>query len=115
VPGFPNFYILYGPNTNGGGSISVQLEREAEYAVRAIRRMVRDGATALEVRPGAYELWNRYIDRRNSQMVYARASNYYRSSTGKIVTEWPGTLTFYWLLTRSLGRIATRSSTRGDA
>ncbi len=112
VPGFPNFYMLYGPNTNGGGSIAVQLERAADYAVRAIRRMVREDVTALEVRRGAYELWDRYIDWRNSQMVYAKASNYYRSSSGKIVTEWPGTLTFYWLLTRSLGRIATRSSRR---
>jgi cation diffusion facilitator CzcD-associated flavoprotein CzcO len=110
VHGFPNLYLLYGPNTNGGGSISVQLEREAEYAVRAIRRMVRDDVTALEVRRRAYRMWDRYIDWRNSQMVYAKASNYYRSETGKIVTEWPGTLTFYWLLTRSLGRVATRAS-----
>jgi cation diffusion facilitator CzcD-associated flavoprotein CzcO len=112
VSGFPNFYILYGPNTNGGGSLAVQLEREAEYAVGAIKRMIRDGVTALEVRPLAYRLWDRYIDWRNSQMVYADAPNYYKAASGKVVTEWPGTLTFYWLLTKSLRRVAMKPSRR---
>src|SRR5690606_11722520 len=41
VPGFPNFFIQYGPNTNGGTSIIAQLERQAELAVSAIRRVER--------------------------------------------------------------------------
>ena len=44
VPGFPNFFILYGPNTNGGGSIIHQLERQAEVAVNAVRRLERGTA-----------------------------------------------------------------------
>ena len=38
VPGFPNFFMLYGPGTNGG-EIVMMLESQAEYAVRAIKRM----------------------------------------------------------------------------
>ena len=40
VPGFPNFFMLYGPGTNGG-EIVIMLESQAEYAVRAIKRMIR--------------------------------------------------------------------------
>ena len=40
VPGFPNFYMLYGPNTNGGEIISC-LERQAEHVVEAVKRMTR--------------------------------------------------------------------------
>jgi len=50
VPGFPNFFMLYGPGTNGG-EIVIMLESQAEYAVRAIRRMTRERVTAVEVRP----------------------------------------------------------------
>src|SRR6185436_7887673 len=45
VPGFPNFFLLYGPNTNGGVSVIAQLERQAEVAVRAVRRMARTRRT----------------------------------------------------------------------
>ncbi len=48
VPEFPNFFMLYGPGTNGG-EIVWMLERQAEYAVRVVKRMMRTGATAVEV------------------------------------------------------------------
>jgi len=41
VSGIPNFFMLYGPNTNGG-EIIMNLERQAEYAVRAVKRMMRE-------------------------------------------------------------------------
>ena len=50
VPGFPNFFMLYGPGTNGG-EIVIMLESQAEYAVRAIKRMIRERVTAVEVKP----------------------------------------------------------------
>ena len=50
VPEFPNFFILYGPGTNGG-EIVTMLESQAEYAVRAMKRMRRERVTAVEVRP----------------------------------------------------------------
>ena len=48
MPGFPNFFMLYGPGTNGG-EIVIMLESQAEYAVRAIKRMIRERVTAVEV------------------------------------------------------------------
>ena len=50
VPEFPNFFMLYGPGTNGG-EIVTMLESQSEYAVRAMKRMRRERVTAIEVRP----------------------------------------------------------------
>ena len=50
MPGFPNFFMLYGPGTNGG-EIVTMLECQAEYAVRAMKRMLRERVTAVEVKP----------------------------------------------------------------
>ncbi len=107
VPGFPNFYILYGPNTNGGGSISVQLERQGEFVARAANRMRREGVTSIEVTPWAYLAWDAYVRWRNSKQVYSVSKSYYRAPSGKVLTEWPGTLTEYWLLTRAFGRLSS--------
>src|SRR3546814_2008597 len=61
VPGFPNFFILYGPNTNGGTSIIAQLEREAEVAVAAIRRLER-GARIVDTTPEATRDYVEWVD-----------------------------------------------------
>ena len=50
MPEFPNFFMLYGPGTNGG-EIVTMLESQSEYAVRAVKRMLRERVTAIEVRP----------------------------------------------------------------
>ena len=50
MAGFPNFFILYGPNTNGGGSIIHQLERQAEVAANAVRRLEREPVLGAAVR-----------------------------------------------------------------
>ena len=60
VPEFPNFYILYGPNTNGGEIISA-LQRQAEFAVRSIKRLRDENMSAIEVRPWFYRRYNRWI------------------------------------------------------
>jgi cation diffusion facilitator CzcD-associated flavoprotein CzcO len=115
VPGFPNFYILYGPNTNGGGSISVQLERQGEFVARAAQRMWRHGVSSIEVTPWAYLAWDAYVRWRNSKQVFSVSRSYYRGRSGKVLTEWPGTLTEYWLLTRALGRVSSVATRRPGA
>ena len=63
VPGFPNFFMLYGPGTNGG-EIVIMLESQAEYAVRAIKRMMRERVTAIEVKPSFEARWYRWLQSR---------------------------------------------------
>jgi cation diffusion facilitator CzcD-associated flavoprotein CzcO len=106
VPGFPNFFILYGPNTNGGEIISF-LEHQSAYAVRALQRMTREGVTAIEVRKGVFNAYNRWIQRSMKGTAWVVSNNYYKAATGKIVTQWPYGALFYMFLTNVSGRLAS--------
>ena len=66
VPGFPNFFMLYGPGTNGG-EIVTMLESQAEYAVRAVKRMIRERVTAVEVKPRFEARWYRWLQRTHAR------------------------------------------------
>lgn len=106
VAGFPNLFILYGPNTNGGLSIIAQLERQAEVAVAAVRRLQR-GARTIDTRPGAQRAYVRWIDRRlarHASAMDAGCRNYYHVAGGANVTQWPGTHFLYAAVTRGLAR-----------
>lgn len=109
VPGFPNFFMLYGPGTNGG-SIIFKLERQAEWVARCVRRMHRRRVSEVEVRPLAHRMFNRWLDRANSKMAWGSGcNNYFAAPTGRVVTQWPGSMTLYWLMARVLNRVATTS------
>lgn len=107
VTGFPNFFILYGPNTNGGSAITFQLERQAEAVARTVARMRRRKIRALDTRQTAFERFTRWIDRQNATRfdVATRCRNYYFSPDGRNVTQWPRGGIDYWLLTRLLPHV----------
>jgi len=105
VPGFPNFYMLYGPNTNGGEIISC-LERQAEHVVQNVRRMIRRGQTAFEVRPKFYDTYNRWLQRKMDGTAWTVSNNYYKSPSGRIVTQWPFGALFYGALTKVLSPLS---------
>jgi cation diffusion facilitator CzcD-associated flavoprotein CzcO len=111
VPGFPNFFMLYGPGTNGG-EIVMMLESQAEYAVRAIKRMIREGVTAIEVRPRFEAAWNQWLQSKMEGTSWALTNNYFRSSSGKVVTQWPYGNVVYRVLTKALGRVSETSRRR---
>jgi cation diffusion facilitator CzcD-associated flavoprotein CzcO len=102
VPNFPNFFMLYGPGTNGGEIVSMLL-REAEYVVRVAKRMSRSAISAVEVKPAWSKLYNSWLETRVDQTSWAVADNYYKGATGKIVTQWPFGPLLYGLLVRLLG------------
>ena len=101
VPGFPNFFMLYGPNTNGG-TIVFNLERQAEFAVACVRGLVRRGGGSVEVRPGAMRLYDRWLLSRIQKTAWVEANNYYKSESGRVVTNWPDGASLYWLMTKLL-------------
>jgi cation diffusion facilitator CzcD-associated flavoprotein CzcO len=113
VPGFPNFFILYGPNTNGGTSIIAQLERQADVAVRAIRRLSRN--RTIDTSPTAARWFVRWIDRRmatSASAMNAGCHNYYHDPAGHNVTQWPAGHTAYALATKLFGRAGLRTAGR---
>jgi cation diffusion facilitator CzcD-associated flavoprotein CzcO len=109
VPGFPNFFIIYGPNTNGGGSIIFQLERGVDLAVRALRR-VRRNARAVDTRPSAFRRYTAWLDRTNDVRLTAqtKCNNYYLSASGRTVTQWPLAHGAYWRATWLWGLLGLR-------
>jgi cation diffusion facilitator CzcD-associated flavoprotein CzcO len=111
VPGFPNFYILYGPGTNGG-EIVTMLEAQAKYATRAIKRMMRARVTAIEVRPSFEARWYRWLQSKMNGTSWTVTNNYFTSETGKVVTQWPYGNWIYTVLTRMLGHISETTRRR---
>lgn len=103
VPGFPNFYMLYGPNTNMG-MIVFNLETEADYALRDIKRMIRTGATAIEVRSVFHRIYNAWLQKKLSKTVWVESNNYYKSASGKLVVPFHTAMIVYWALCRALRR-----------
>jgi cation diffusion facilitator CzcD-associated flavoprotein CzcO len=101
VPRFPNFFILYGPNTNGY-AILFTIERQAEYAVRSIKRVLRAGASTIETRESFYRGYKRWLNRRMTRTVWPTTNNYYKSEAGSIVTQWVDGCALYWALTTTL-------------
>jgi cation diffusion facilitator CzcD-associated flavoprotein CzcO len=115
VPGFPNFYLLYGPNTNGG-PIMFFHERQVEFVLGNLRRMARTGVRGLEVRAGLTRTFNRVLDRRLQRMVTTRykVHGYAFSETGREVISWGEGLTAYWLATHGSRPFACHPVTPAD-
>lgn len=89
VSGFPNFFMLYGPNTNqGGNSIVYILEAGARLVASAAARLARRGGY-LEVRPEIERRYNEQLDADLQRSVWTQCDSYFHSPTGRIVTQWP--------------------------
>jgi cyclohexanone monooxygenase len=102
VPGFPNFFMLYGPNTNvGSNSVIFMLEAQARYIVRTLKYMRRKGKTYVAVRPSALAEFVAKIDRWMVGTVWTtQCSNYFRAANGRVVTQWPRSARSFWEMTR---------------
>jgi cation diffusion facilitator CzcD-associated flavoprotein CzcO len=94
--GFPNLFMLYGPNTNNG-SILYMIECQVAYTIRLLDRMGADGVTALDVRRDAMDAYNEglQVDMDAVEVWSAACNHYYRGPTGRIVTQWPHSMSEY--------------------
>jgi cation diffusion facilitator CzcD-associated flavoprotein CzcO len=106
VPGMPNFFMLYGPNTNGGEIFSNH-RAQAAWAIRSIKRLRRRGGT-IETRERPFEIFDSWLQKSMSKTSWVQANNYYKSSTGRIVTQWPFDAFTYRILARIFYRIGLK-------
>jgi cation diffusion facilitator CzcD-associated flavoprotein CzcO len=94
--GFPNFFMLYGPNMNNG-SIIRMLEYQTEHVIGLLDGMRSRGLRSVEVRPEAMEAYNvevqEAIDR--IDVWNAECNGYYRAPNGRVVTQWPFSMEQY--------------------
>jgi cation diffusion facilitator CzcD-associated flavoprotein CzcO len=105
VPQMPNFFMMYGPNTNGGAIVS-HIEAQARYIASALRHLRRTSSTALEVKPAAHQIFNDALQRRLAGASFQTANNYYKSTTGRVITQWSDGAIAYTAATRLLRKIA---------
>jgi len=105
VPGYPNFFMLYGPNTNlGHNSILFMLECQFQYILEALR-VLEEGALYLDVRPDVFEAFNQEIQVALQGTAWARVDrSWYKDEAGRITNNWPYSTFWYWWKTRHLDR-----------
>ncbi|HST54527.1 MAG TPA: NAD(P)/FAD-dependent oxidoreductase [Solirubrobacteraceae bacterium] len=104
VAGFPNMFLLYGPNTNlGFGSIIVMIEAQVGYVIDALRTLRRTGADALDLRPEVQAASAAAVQQRLRNSVWMGCQSWYRQeSDGKVTNNWPGQMLEYVRATRRL-------------
>ncbi|MGB4138018.1 MAG: NAD(P)/FAD-dependent oxidoreductase [Microbacterium sp.] len=113
VPGFPNLFIVYGPNTNGGGPITTMMERQADFIAAEVKRIARRHYTAVEVSSEATEEFRAWMQNRLKDTAWARGNNYFKAPNGQIVTQWlDGSVYYGWLIRskRKKAMIGTRGA-----
>jgi cyclohexanone monooxygenase len=90
VPGFPNLFTLYSPNTNGVTSIIYILEAQAEFVRRTLDEMTLRRVQAIDVKRTIHDEYNDEIQQAMQGTVWlAKCNNYYRHRNGKVVTQFP--------------------------
>jgi 4-hydroxyacetophenone monooxygenase len=104
IPGFPNFYCLYGPNTNivVGSSIIFGSECEMRYIMGCLKLQFEQGISSLEVREDKCRDYNAEIDARNRQRAWGspHVDSWYKNADGRVSQNWPGTHWEWWQQTR---------------
>lgn len=91
VAGFPNMFVLYGPNTNlGHNSITFMLERQVEYAVKAMSAMRDQSLASLEVTKAAQDAFNTRLQGDLSKTTWAdpHCKSWYKTADGRITQNW---------------------------
>ena len=98
VAGFPNLFMLYGPNTNlGHGTIIFMIECQIRYIRKCIQRMRRDGLRSLAIRPEAQARFNAELQRDLALSVWASGCrSWYVTADGKVQNNWSGFMLDYW-------------------
>ncbi|REJ64716.1 MAG: NAD(P)/FAD-dependent oxidoreductase [Planctomycetota bacterium] len=100
--GFPNFFMLYGPNTNlGHNSIIFMIECQVNYLVRCLKQMRATDSRTIEVRPEAVEAFDRELQAHLKPKVWnGYVKNWYTTDRGHIVNNWCRSTFAYWRQTR---------------
>ncbi|HYM14707.1 MAG TPA: NAD(P)/FAD-dependent oxidoreductase [Dehalococcoidia bacterium] len=104
VPNFPNFFMLYGPNTNivVNGSIIYFSECEVRYVMGCLRLLLEGGRRTMDCRADVHDAYNERIDRANLERTWgvSTVNSWYKNAKGRSAQNWPFNLIEYWQRTR---------------
>jgi len=102
VHGFPNLFLLMGPNTGlGHNSMIFMIEAQIGYALQAIQQLAGGRARSLEVRAEVQRAFDEALQARLAKSVWASGcQSWYLEPSGRNSTIWPGFTVEYWARTR---------------
>lgn len=103
VSGFPNLFLLYGPNTNlGHNSILYMLESQFAYVLGCLRALRDQGLRYMELKPQVQRRFNQRLQAAIQHTVWAQGcDSWYKNASGKHSNNWPGFTFTYRLQTRA--------------
>ena len=103
VPDFPNFFCLYGPNTNfgHGGSIFFAAECQVRYVTQCLIHLVENGYSEIDCQQASYDDYNRKLDVEHAKLIWTHPGmdTWYRNEAGRVVSIMPWRLVDYWRMT----------------
>ena len=101
--GFPNLFMLYGPNTNlGHNSIILMIEAQTTYIINCVTQMDREGWSSIDVKESVEQQYNREIQQRLGEMSFSKVDHSWYMDNGKITNNWAGSTWEYRRKTRSV-------------
>lgn len=103
VAGFPNLFLMLGPNTaTGHTSTLLFIEPQLQFVLRAMQALESRGSRWLDVRADSMQAFNEELQRRLQGSVWTQCRSWYRADNGRNVAIWPGyTLEYRRRLARS--------------
>ena len=106
IPDFPNFFCLYGPNTNivVGTSIVFLVECQMHYISGCLKLLIENKYQALDCKRDVLDSYNQQLDALNNQRAWGSPTveSWYKNEQGRVTQNWPGTHWEFWQQTRQL-------------
>ena len=101
--GFPNLFMLYGPNTNNG-SILQMLEYQTLHVLGHVKSLAKDGVDWVDVKPERQTAYNEQVQTAIAGIpVWNHEVNgYYKTASGRVVTQWPFSMTEFREMTEQV-------------
>ena len=106
MPNYPNFFCLYGPNTNivVNGSIIFFSECEMHYVSKCLRHLIEHQYAAMDCKVEPFQKYNEEIDAESLKMAWgaSKVNAWYKNAHGRVTQNWPGSLVEFWHQMREL-------------
>ncbi len=106
VPGYPNFFCMYGPGTNlaSGGSLIFHSECQMRYITECLEILIEGGHKSMEPREDKAADWRERTQAEMRKLVWSQPSikhSFYKNSFGEVYGLSPWRLVDYWTWTRA--------------
>jgi len=102
--GFPNMFMMYGPNTNlGHNSIILMSESQAKYITKCVSKIENEKWKSMDIKVSIMQSYHDTIQRRLQKMIWAEIDqSWYKSASGNLPNNWPGRTMEYARITKDV-------------